>query len=161
EAERLRLFESVTEFLHNASAGQPLVLHLDDLHWADKPSLLLLQHLAQRTARDRLLILAAYRDIELDRTHPLSEVLGTLRRLPNYRRLLVRGLPQESVTDLLSIIDPSEEGAAARQALAAALYQETEGNPFFIREVLAHLVETGKIAYEDGRWVGKVTSVSE
>ena len=48
EAERLRLFESVTEFLRNASAAQPLVLHLDDLHWADKPSLLLLQHLAQR-----------------------------------------------------------------------------------------------------------------
>jgi hypothetical protein len=59
DAERLRLFESITEFLHNASAAQPLVLHLDDIHWADKPSLLLLQHLAQRTARDRLLILGA------------------------------------------------------------------------------------------------------
>ncbi|HEY8173410.1 MAG TPA: AAA family ATPase [Dehalococcoidia bacterium] len=161
EAERLRLFESVSEFLHNASTAQPLVLHLDDLHWADKPSLLLLQHLAQRTARDRLLIVGAYRDIELDRTHPLSEVLGALRRLPNYRRVLLRGLPQDSVTDLLSIIDPSEEGAPARQALAAALYQETEGNPFFIREVLAHLIETGKIVHEGGRWVGKVTSVSE
>jgi class 3 adenylate cyclase len=161
EAERLRLFESVTEFLHNASTAQPLVLHLDDLHWADKPSLLLLQHLAQRTARDRLLILGAYRDIELDRTHPLSEVLGALRRLPNYRRVLLRGLPQDSVTDLLAIIDPSEEGQEGREALAGALYQETEGNPFFIREVLAHLIETGKIVHEAGRWVGKVTSVSE
>ena len=112
EAERLRLFESVTEFLRNASTAQPLVLHLDDLHWADKPSLLLLQHLAQRTARDRLLILGAYRDVELERTHPLAEALGALRRLPNYRRVLLRGLPQESVFDLLSVIDPSEEGAA-------------------------------------------------
>ncbi len=161
EAERLRLFESVTEFLHNASTAQPLVLHLDDLHWADKPSLLLLQHLAQRSAHDRLLILGAYRDVELDRTHPLSETLGALRRLPHYRRVLLRGLPQDSVVDLLSIIDPSEEGAPARQALAAALYQETEGNPFFIREVLAHLIETGKIVHEGGRWVGRVTSVSE
>jgi predicted ATPase len=64
----------VTEFLHNAFTAQPLVLHLDDLHWADEPSLLLLQHLAQRTARDRLLMLGTYRDVELDRTHPLSEV---------------------------------------------------------------------------------------
>ncbi len=161
EAERLRLFESVTEFLHNAATANPVVLFLDDLHWSDKPSLLLLQHVAQRTARDRLLMLGAYRDVELDRTHPLSEVLGTLRRLPNYRRVLLRGLPQESVIDLLTAIDPSEEGAAGRQALAAALYQETEGNPFFIREVLAHLIETGKIVHENGRWAGQVTSISE
>jgi eukaryotic-like serine/threonine-protein kinase len=161
EAERLRLFESVTEFLHNASTAQPLVLHLDDLHWADKPSLLLLQHLAQRSARDRLLILGAYRDIELDRTHPLSEALGALRRLPNYRRVLLRGLPLESVADLLGVVEPSEEAAAGRQLLAAALHQETEGNPFFIREVLAHLIETGKLVHEGGRWVGRVTSVSE
>ncbi len=161
EAERLRLFESVTEFLHNASSAQPLVLHLDDLHWADKPSLLLLQHLAQRTARDRLLILGAYRDVELDRTHPLSEVLGALRRLPNYRRVLLRGLSQETVVDLLGVLEPSEEASAGRTALAAALYEETEGNPFFIREVIAHLIETGKIVHENGRWVGRVTSRSE
>lgn len=161
EAERLRLFESVTDFLHNASAANPIVLHLDDLHWSDKPSLLLLQHLAQRLARDRVLVLGAYRDVELDRTHPLSETLGALRRLPNYRRVLLRGLPHETIVDLLAVIDPSDEGAGGRQALAAALHQETEGNPFFIREVLAHLIETGKIVHENGRWVGRVTSVSE
>jgi class 3 adenylate cyclase len=161
EAERLRLFESVTEFLHNASTAQPLVLHLDDLHWADKPSLLLLQHLAQRTARDRLLILGAYRDVELERTHPLAEALGALRRLPNYRRVLLRGLAKESVFDLLSVNEPSEEGAAGRQVLAAALYQETEGNPFFIREVIAHLIESGKLVHENGRWVGRVASISD
>jgi tetratricopeptide (TPR) repeat protein len=161
EAERLRLFESVTEFLRNASAAAPIVLHLDDLHWADKPTLLLLQHLAQRTARDRLLVLGAYRDVELARGHPLSETLGALRRLPNYRRVLLRGLPQDSINDLLSAIGPSEEGPTRRQALAAALYRETEGNPFFIREVMAHLVETGKIVHEKGGWVGRVASLSE
>jgi len=161
DAERLRLFESVAEFLHNASLARPIVLHLDDLHWADKPSLLLLQHLAERTTGDRLLILGAYRDVELDRTHPLSSALGALRRLPNHRRVLLRGLSQESVVDLLTIIDPSEAGADRRRTLAAALYKETEGNPFFIREVLAHLVETGKIVHEEGRWVPRVTSVSE
>ncbi|MBI4571549.1 MAG: hypothetical protein HY723_06325, partial [Chloroflexi bacterium] len=155
------LFESVTEFLHNAATANPVVLFFDDLHWADKPSLLLLQHVARNSGGDRLLILGAYRDMELDRTHPLSETLGALRRLPVYRRVLLRGLPQESVIDLLTAIDPSEEGAAGRQALAAALHQETEGNPFFIREVMAHLIETGKIVHENGRWVGQVTSFSE
>ena len=68
------------------------------------------------------------------------------------RRVLLRGLAQESVFDLLSVNDPSEEGAPARQALAAALFQETEGNPFFIREVIAHLIESGKLVHENGRW---------
>ena len=105
------------------------MLHLDDLHWADKPSLLLLQHLAQRTARDRLLILGAYRDVELDRTHPLSEVLGALRRLPNYRRVLLRGLPQESVIDCSRVIDPSEEGAAGAAGAGGGALPGDRGQP--------------------------------
>jgi len=161
EAERLRLFESVTQFLRNASAASPLVLHLDDLHWADKPSLLLLQHVARSTPGDRLLIVGAYRDVELDRTHPLSDALASLRRLPNFHRVLLRGLPLETVTELLGVLEPSEEAAAGRTALATALHRETEGNPFFIREVIAHLIETGKLAHEGGRWVGKVATISD
>jgi predicted ATPase len=72
DAERQRLFGSVTDFLRSATAASPLVLHLDDLHWSDKPSLLLLRHLARHLASDRLLILGTYRDVELDRTHPLA-----------------------------------------------------------------------------------------
>ncbi len=160
EAERLRLFDSVTQFLRNAAQGSPLVLFLDDMHWSDKPSLLLLQHVARNTGGDRVLVLGTYRDVELDRTHPLSEALGTLRRLPNFQRVLLRGLPLDSVEELLTAIGPSTD-LAGRHLLAQALYQETEGNPFFIREVLSHLVEEGKIVREGGRWVGKVTNVSE
>ncbi len=162
EAERLRLFESVTAFLRNAAAGSPLVVHLDDLHWADKPSLLLLQHIARHTGGDRLLLVGAYRDVELDRSHPLAEALAVLRRLPNYRRVLLRGMSPEIVQELLASMEPSEAAAAGRQALAAILHQETEGNPLFIREVLAHLIETEKLVREGGRWVlGRVTSVSD
>jgi class 3 adenylate cyclase len=161
EAERLRLFDSVTQFVKNAAAVHPLMIVLDDLHWADKPSLLLLQHMARHIGGDRLLLLGAYRDVELDRTHPLAEALATLRRQQNYKRVLLRGLPPDGVVELLQAIEPSEESAAGRQALAVALHQETEGNPFFIREVLSHLIETGKLVREGGRWVGKVTSVSE
>ncbi len=161
EAERVRLFDSVATFLRNASNATPIVLVLDDLHWADKPSLLLMRHLARTIPDQRLLILGAYRDVELDRTHPLADVVATLRREQPYQRVLLRGLPQEDVLAFLSAIEPSEETVAGRQALAFALYQETEGNPFFIREVLAHLIEEGKIVHEGGRWVGRVTSPSE
>jgi class 3 adenylate cyclase len=164
EAERLRLFDSVTGFLQNAAAAGPLVLHLDDLHWADKPSLLLLRYLARNLAGQRLLVLGTYRDVELDRTHPLAEVLPTLRREPVFRRILLRGLPE---TDVLSFVsaraddEPDEATRATRKVFAAALYAETEGNPFFIGEVLSHLVDAGKLVWEGGRWTSHVSSVSE
>src|SRR5262249_32933659 len=78
--QRQRLFDGVTSFLVNASKANPIMLHLDDLHWADKPSLLLLQHLGRRIKGSRLMVVGTYRDVELDRCHPLSAVLGELRR---------------------------------------------------------------------------------
>ena len=161
DAERLRLFESVSGFICNAAQGKPIVLFLDDIHWADKPSLLMLRYLARATTGERVLILGVYRDVELDRTHPLSDVIATLRREQPYQRVLLRGLPEDDVLAMLKIVESSEEGAAGRQALATALYQETEGNPFFIREVISHLIEEGKLYRQDGRWTSNVTSVSE
>jgi class 3 adenylate cyclase len=84
-----------------------------------------------------------------------------LRRLPNVVRLPLKGLAEECVSDLLTAFEPSEESAASRRALAHALHSDTEGNPFFIREVLSHLVEEGRLVREGGRWVGRVASVSE
>ena len=161
EAERLRLYESISAFIRNASEVHPIVLMLDDLHWADKPSLLMMRYLARSIGGQRVLILGAYRDVELDRTHPLSEVMATLRQETPYQRVLLRGLPEEDVLGLLESVESSEEGAAGRQALAAALYQETEGNPFFIREVITHLIQEGKIVYEDGHWTSHVQTVDE
>src|SRR6266516_3039847 len=90
EAERLRLFDSVTRFVCSVSTSEPVVLFVDDSHWADKPSLLLLQYLARNVSSDRVLVLAAYRDVELDRTHPLSEILASLRRERLFERVLLR-----------------------------------------------------------------------
>jgi len=161
EAERLRLFDSITTFVHNASIAQPLVLFLDDLHWADKPSLLLLQHVARHAAGDRLLVLATYRDVELDRTHPLSEALSSLRRLDRFFRIPLRGLPADEVFELLNSIESAEETAAGRHVLAQAIWRETEGNPFFIKEVLQHLVETGKLKLEGGHWTAGGLTISD
>ena len=72
EQARFRLFDSITTFLRTASQRQPLVLMLDDLHWSDKPSLMLLQFLVRELANTRLLIIGTYRDVELNRQHPLA-----------------------------------------------------------------------------------------
>ncbi|MEE8346459.1 MAG: AAA family ATPase, partial [Dehalococcoidia bacterium] len=154
DAERLRLFESVTGFVRNASAANPLVLFLDDIHWADKPSLLLLQYLARGTRSDRVLIVGAYRDVELDRAHPLAEVVAGLRHERLYQRVLLRGLPAQEVHAMIAAIGqqagtPDQE---VTDEFAQAIYRETEGNPFFIEEVLKHLVEEGKLYREGGQW---------
>jgi hypothetical protein len=91
EAERHRLFEGVTAFLVAATRIRPLVLVLDDLHWSDKPSLLLLAHLARRVRQSRLVIIGTYRDVELERSHPLAEAMAALRRERLYERVLLRG----------------------------------------------------------------------
>src|SRR5207245_79108 len=80
EQRRFRFFDSLTTFLKNASREEPLVLVLDDLHWADTPSLLLLQFLTREIQDARVLIIGTYRDVELGRRHPLSEVLADLAR---------------------------------------------------------------------------------
>ena len=80
ETERHRLFEAVSDFLAAMSVTDPVILVLDDIHWADKPSLLLLRHILRSGSPMRLLVLATYRDTDLDRTHPLADVLADLRR---------------------------------------------------------------------------------
>jgi predicted ATPase len=78
DAERYRMYEAITSFLRSVARERPLVLVLEDLHWADKPSLMLLQYLARSLGSDRLLIVGTYRDVDLERTHPLSDALVAL-----------------------------------------------------------------------------------
>ena len=151
EQERFRLFESVTAFFVNASAAAPLVLLLDDLHWADKPSLLLLQHLARKVPASRLLVLGTYRDVELDRRHPLSEVLASLRRDHAFERVLLRGLSIEEVAAMIEAGAQHELGPRG-VPLAEAIHRESEGNPFFIEEIIRHLIETGGLYRRGDQW---------
>ena len=151
ETDRYRLFESVVELLGALSARAPMMLVLDDVHWAAKPTLLMLRHLLRASASLRILIVATYRDTDLDRTHPLAEMLADLRREPTVERLPLTGLDEQGVTEFLertaghSLDDPG-------LALSRAVHAETEGNPFFIGEVLRHLLESGAIVFRDGRY---------
>jgi len=101
ESARFRLFDAVSRFLRNAAQAQPLLLLLDDLHWADKVSLLLLQFLSGELSEAKLLLVGMYRDTDLDRHHPLAEALPSLRRTPGFERLLLRGLGRDDVERLL------------------------------------------------------------
>ncbi len=154
EAQRLRLFESVIHFMLGVAQSAPLVLVLDDLQWADKASLLLLRHAVPEIAHDRVFIVGIYRDAELDRKHPLADAIGSLRRENNYHRVLVRGLSEDSVEELLASMSESDDDPSNRRQLVGALFRETEGNPFFIREILSHLIEERKLYRKDGRWIG-------
>ena len=160
DQERQRLFEGFAALLEAGATQCPLLLVLDDLHWADRPSLLLLEHVARRLRDSRLIVVGTYRDVELDRRHPLAGVLAGLRRERLYERLLLRGLSGDEVRAMLEAAAQHELDAAGL-ALAAALQRETEGNPFFIEETIRHLVESGRIFRREGRWVSDAADIDE
>ncbi len=152
ETERYRLFDAVSAWLGALSAEAPVLLILDDLHWAAKPTLLLLRHVLRSPDPARLLLLGTYRDTELSRTHPLTELLADLRRSAGVQRWSLPGLDTAAVAAYLERSaghDLDEQG----EQLARVVREETEGNPFFVAEVLRHLTETGAFEQRDGRWV--------
>jgi len=141
ESQRYRLFEAVSEFLAAAASVRPLLLVLEDLHWADKPTLLMVRHLVRAQQRTPLCLVCSYRESELGRTHPLAEMLADLRREPIVTRLSLRGLAESDVRDLVrSIVGLDGLG------LAAHVGEITGGNPFFVGEILRHVRESGAMA---------------
>lgn len=149
------LFESTASWLVELSRTTQVVLVLDDLHWADKPTLLLLLHVLRTAtsagAASGLFVIGTYRDTDIDRAHPLSGVLADLRRLPVVARLPVSGLSYEEVEQFIAAAAGHELDTTTKE-LARTVHAETEGNPFFVAEVLRHLVETGAVVRRDGRW---------
>jgi class 3 adenylate cyclase/tetratricopeptide (TPR) repeat protein len=161
ESERARLFDAVAAFLKNASQQNPLIIFLDDLHWCDKPSLLLLEFVSRGVANQRIVIVGTYRDVEVNRVHPLAQALAALRRMEHHERLAIKGFPRDDIDALLESIEPSEQSRPVRRLLSAVLSRQTEGNPLYVREVITSLIESGKIVHEEGRWTSHVTSVEE
>ena len=153
DTERYLLYGAVVGLLAEASGNQPLVLVLDDLQWADKPSLQLLRHVASKVESARLLVLATFRDTELSGSHPLIEILGALRREPGVRLVDLKGFDDTGVVAFMEAAS-GQRLENEEVGLAHALYRETDGNPFFVGEILRDLIETNAI-YQDetGRWV--------
>jgi DNA-binding SARP family transcriptional activator/tetratricopeptide (TPR) repeat protein len=138
DSRRLRLFDALAALLAELSAGAPLLLVFDDLHWADRPTLQLLAHLLRAPQPRRTMFLGTYRDTELVEGHPLAEFAAGTRREGMLTRLDVSGLAEGEVGELVSALGADEPSPS----FLTALHGETEGNPFFIEEVVRHLRDT-------------------
>ncbi|HEX6380713.1 MAG TPA: AAA family ATPase, partial [Acidimicrobiia bacterium] len=148
EQERRYLFNSIWEVLARTALARPTLLVLDDIHWADEPTMLLIQHLAERIAEVPVLMVGLYRDSELDVGRPLSRPFEELTRRRLARRMPLGRLPQEGVAQMAA----GMAGQEPPPRLVEVLYAETEGNPFFTEEVFKHLVEEGRLFDADGRF---------
>jgi class 3 adenylate cyclase len=151
EADRGRVAMAVIGLLEAGARHRPMVVVLDDLHWADSGTVGLLRELVHRAPSVPLLVVATYRSTDVEREQPSAQLLADLRREPGVARVALVGLSEEEVSELVCGLagQPFDDDA---QSFAASLRRDTGGNPFFIIEVLHHLVETGALEMGDGHW---------
>jgi class 3 adenylate cyclase/tetratricopeptide (TPR) repeat protein len=146
EQQRRYFFNAIMGFITRASNRLPLVLVVDDAHWADEPTLLLVEHVAERLSGLPVLALGTYRDVELDVSRPLAASLERLLRGRLAHRVALRRFDRAGVARALE----ARLGTEPTDELVDVIYEETEGNPFFVDEVVRHLDEEGKLFDEAG-----------
>jgi tetratricopeptide (TPR) repeat protein len=146
EEERYRLFDAVSEVLNDIARRQPVVLVLDDLHWADKPTLLMLRQMVRAAGESPLLIVATIRDTE--RPTALVDMLVQLRREHYFDRIELDGLDEADATVLIGEFGPRD----IPDHVNRALWEETKGNPFFLEEMVRHLGTTSPDPAGNGAW---------
>ncbi len=142
EHARFRFFDSFSAFLRDAAKNQPLVIIFDDLHWADTPSLLLLQFLARELHDAQVLVCGAYRDIEFEPTHPFARMLGELARLGTCQSLFLPRFTESEVGQFIAVTTTH----VPSPTLITAIHQKTEGNPFFVTEMVQAAMGEGEEA---------------
>jgi class 3 adenylate cyclase/tetratricopeptide (TPR) repeat protein len=151
ETERYRMHSAFTALFGKLASRHPLLLAVEDVHWADEATLELFPYLARKLRDKPVLLVGTYRSDELHRLHPLHSVLAELTRGRLAQVIDLRRLTTEQVGRFLNVTlrldrDPTP-------AFLAAVHERCEGNPFFMEEVLKALVERGDIAYRgDGSW---------
>jgi tetratricopeptide (TPR) repeat protein len=148
DQERRYLLHGIGEFIARAAVARPLVLVFEDLHWADESTCILLRQLAERVKKERVLLVGTYRDTDLAPTTPFGR---TLQDLVRERLADVITLGRLSRTQLVELL-VRRYAAEPPEALVELVYAETEGNPFFVEEVLRHLQDAGKLLTDAGRF---------
>jgi DNA-binding SARP family transcriptional activator len=136
DTDRALVFTAWTAFLRRLAGDAPVVVILDDLHWAAAPALLLLDHIVHHLADAPLLVVATYR--AEDETPELSDTLAELVRQDGVRRVHLGGLEEKAVAELVAA-----SGTDPERALTRLLMSRTAGNAFFIRELLSHISADG------------------
>ena len=144
-AARFQLNQTVAGLLRRLAAARPLLVVVDDLHWADVPSLSLLAFLAGELKDARLVVVGTYRDVEVVPGQPLAETLGALAREPVVERIALGGLDRADVAQLIG----HTIGAKPAQPLVDAVADRCGGNPFFITELLRLLQSERRLAAPD------------
>ena len=146
--ERLLFFDAVAQIFSNIAKRQSLLFYADDLHWADRGTLWLLSHLLRQLRSSKVLILGAYRETELDRAHPLAKSLVDWNKERLTTRIVLRRFDAaETNAQIDALLGEHVSGEFVK-----AVHRETEGNPFFVEEVLKALIESGSVRRESGRW---------
>ena len=153
ETERFLLFSAVAGALVELTASMPVCLVLDDLHWADSQSVALLKHVVRSAESSALQVIVAFRDSDLGKEHPLNAVLADLRRVEGVDRIALEGFGAAEVSEVMAAAAGHDLDADAL-ALAGQIASETDGNPFFVGEVLRSLVESERLLYDSTteRW---------
>jgi class 3 adenylate cyclase len=152
ETARYLLFRAVLRVVQAAGAVDPVVLVLDDLQWADVPTLQLLRHVIGSDEPLSALLVGTFRESDVGPGHPLADLLASLHRESSVARITLRGLGD---VELLALLEAAAGQALDEPGLALrdALSRETDGNPFFVGELLRHLAESGVIYHDgEGRW---------
>jgi len=157
ESERFALFEAVSSLLAAATRVQPALLVLDDLHWAATPTLHLLRHLVRSERPLRVFLVCTYRETELDPGGPLAAMLADLQRDSSAQSLRIPGLDERGIAALLEAAAGHTLDERAVE-LASRLHTQTAGNPFFVRELLCHLVESGAIYRAGECWTADISA---
>lgn len=146
--ERLFFFDAVAQVFAHLAREKGLLFYADDLHWADRSTLWLLGHLLRQLREERVLIVGCYRETELDRAHPLARALVDWNRGRLATRIALRRFDSAETSAQMSAL----LGENVSADFGEAVHRETEGNPFFVEEVLKALVEQGSVRREGGRW---------
>jgi len=141
EVAQFRLFDAYASYLKAIAAQAPLIIALDDLHWADKPTLMMLQHIARELSRMRVLIVANYRDTDITRQSALSETLASLNRESGFDRIVLRGLSRDEVAAYIK----ARANVEPRKDVLDRIFEETEGNAFFLSEVVNLMAQEGSL----------------
>ncbi len=144
---RFRLYQSIVAFFKNAAAIKTLVIILDDIHWADTPSLDLLGHLAQEIETARVLMIVTFRDQQRGQSHPLRKTVAELARFPRYERINLGGLTKTDVQEFVE----TGAGETPSPAVVNTVYRTTAGNPLFVRELARMLYQQGRLDSKTSR----------
>ncbi|MCH7737872.1 MAG: AAA family ATPase [Chloroflexi bacterium] len=156
EQARFRLFDSVATFFKNVSQEQALLFVIDDLHWADDSSLLLLEFLAREITASPVMIVGTYRDVEVTGDHLLNRILGNLARENHFQRMQLGGLSQQETGELVE----AGSGVTVTEDAVSTLYRRTEGNPLFVGEVVAAVGL--QVITRDSNWTASIpTAIRE